>query len=215
MNIDLHTHSYGSPDGSLSVADYKIALQSGLNAIAVTDHDRIDTALHIQEELGDRIIVGQEITTSQGEIVGLFLSELVRPKQTAKATAVAIHKQGGLVYIPHPFETVRKGLTQKVLDEIAELVDIIEVFNGRAFFQNKGPQAATWARVHGKQLAASSDAHGKRGLGSCYTTIVKMPTSENLVSQLKVGRLITDRPPLSSLLYPKLNRLHGKIRRKT
>lgn len=215
MNIDLHTHSYGSPDGSLSIADYKTALDGGLDAIAITDHDRIDAALAIQKKLGSKIIIGQEITTTTGEIIGLFLTKKIEPKQSAKETADAIRAQGGLVYIPHPFETVRKGLPKTVLNDIAELVDIVEVFNGRAFFQNKGPQAATWARLHGKQVAASSDAHGKKGLGTCYTSVSRTPDAKNLVKQLEVGRLTTNRPPFSSLLYPKLNRLRGKIPRKT
>ncbi len=215
MNIDLHSHSHGSPDGSLVATDYKAALASGLDFIAITDHDSIDAAQKIRKQLGPKIIIGQEVTTTDGEIIGLFLSKKVEPKLSAKETAVAIKQQGGLVYIPHPFETVRKGLPKTVLDDISVLVDIVEVFNGRALFQNKGPQAATWARLHGKQVAASSDAHGKKGLGSCYTTIAKTPDAKNLVKQLEVGRLVTNRPPFSSLLYPKLNRLRGKIPRKT
>lgn len=212
--IDLHTHSTGSPDGGISVQQYIQTIQSGaLDYIAVTDHDRIDIALAIQQELGDQIIVGQEVTSSQGELVGLYLKEQVKPGQTAKQTAQAIRAQGGIVYVPHPFETVRKGMTKATLDNIVDLVDIVEVHNGRAFFQNKGPLAATWAKLNNKAIAASSDAHGVRGLGTTFSTLPDAPSRANLVKQLSRGRLTTKRPPVSTLLYPKLNRLRGKIRR--
>ncbi len=212
--IDLHTHSIGSPDGGLTATDYSALLNAQvLHFIAVTDHDRIDTAQELQKTLGDQIIVGQEITTSQGEIIGLYLSEKITPGQTAQQTVKAIKQQGGLVYIPHPFETVRKGIPKEVLDSIAGLADIVETHNGRAVFQNKGPAAVAWARLHGKVSAASSDAHGKRGMATSFTTISGVPTRDNLVELLKTGRQQTARPPLHSLLYPKYHRLRGKLKK--
>lgn len=215
VHIDLHTHSTGSPDGSLSLADYAQALSSSLDYIAITDHDEIYRAQVIQKELGNQIIIGEEITTSEGELVGLFLTKRVLSGQSALATAKAIRAQGGLVYVPHPFETVRKGMPRSVLDTLADVVDIVEAHNGRAFFQNKGPLATTWARLHSKPVCASSDAHGRRGLGTTMTTVAAAPTAKNLVELLQNGRLITARPPLFSLLYPKLNRFRGTIRRKS
>ena len=215
ISIDLHTHSVGSPDGSITVDDYRRMLsENTLQYIAITDHDTIEAACAIQSRLGQNIIIGEEITTTEGEIIGLFLKERITPQQTALATAKAIKAQGGLVYIPHPFETVRKGITRTALDTISQLVDIVEVNNGRAVFQNKGPQAATWAKLNNKAVCASSDAHGAKGLGATYTQIAEAPTVKNLVEQLQNGRLATKRPPLSSLLYPKLNRVRGKLKRK-
>src|SRR5690606_35884246 len=112
---------------------------------AVTDHNTIAFAQELNAKLGAQIVVGEEITAREGEIVGLFLTEKVKPGMSAADTARAIKQQGGLVYIPHPFETVRKGLPLTVLDAIAEDVDIIEIRNGRAVFQNKGKQAEAWA----------------------------------------------------------------------
>ena len=212
--IDLHTHSIGSPDGGITLEDYRQLLNNNvLDVIAITDHDSIDQAVAIQKELGSRIIVGEEITTQDGELIGLFLSKKVEPGQSAQATAKAIKIQGGLVYVPHPFETVRKGITQSVLDSIVDNVDIVEVHNGRAVFQNKGPQAATWARLNNKICAASSDAHGSKGLGTTYTITNSIPTKETLLRELKTGRLTTQRPPLLSLFYPKYHRLRAKIKK--
>lgn len=136
--VDFHTHSTASPDGSIKAAQYKQLLDSGrLDAIAVTDHNRIDFALALQQELGSKIIVGEEIMTTEGEIIGLFLKELVPAKLSPLETVQAIKKQGGLVYIPHPFETVRKGLQAKSLAAITDYIDIMEVYNGRAMLQNR------------------------------------------------------------------------------
>lgn len=207
-NVDLHTHSIASPDGGIRLEQYVDVLESGLlDCLAITDHDTISAALELHQTLGDRIIVGEEITTAEGEIIGLFLKEPVQPKLSVKETAKAIKAQGGLVYIPHPFETVRKGLDEFSLAAIRDLIDIIEVHNGRAVFQNKGSQAVAWAKVHHKAACASSDAHGMKGLGTTYTSIPEMPTADTLVAQLGHGRLTTGKPPLITLLYPKANRL--------
>jgi len=211
--IDLHTHSSASPDGGITQAEYGQILESeSLHAVAITDHDRIDFALRMRDILGEKIIVGQEVTTRDGEIIGLFLQQPVKPGQSAKDTAVAIHAQGGLVYIPHPFETVRKGVTQVTLDSIIDEVDIVEAYNGRAFVQNRGPQAITWARMHQKPIVSSSDAHGAKGLGATYSLVKQRPSRDNLLKLLPQAQHAMQRPPLYSLLYPKANRLVRKLK---
>lgn len=212
IKLDLHTHSHASPDGGITADQYATALEDNiLDFIAVTDHDSIDEAKRLHESLGERIIVGEEITTLHGEIIGLFLHKVIPPGQSALKTVQAIKEQGGLVYIPHPFETVRKGITQTDLDHIAELVDIVEVYNGRALLQNRGPEATTWARMNGKVAAASSDAHGIKGVGSAYSTIKESPSKNNLIELLRLAHLHMRRPPMKTLLYPKANRLLKKF----
>ena len=215
IRIDLHTHSVGSPDGGLSSADYaQLLANKQLDVIAITDHDRIDVAEAIQKELGANIIVGEEITTTHGEIIGLYLTSRIAPGLSPLHTAEAIKKQGGLVYIPHPFETDRRGIDKDSLAHIAHLVDIVEVHNGRALFQNKGPQAAAWARMHNKPGASSSDAHGIKGVGTSYTAVTTLPTAKTLADLLHTSEKHVVSPPLMSLLYPKYNRLRGKLKRK-
>lgn len=205
--VDFHTHSSASPDGSISAAQYKRLLQRKLQCIAVTDHDTIDGALALQREIGDAIIVGQEITTAQGELIGLFLQTAIPAGLSAAETAKQIKAQGGVVYVPHPFETVRKGVSVEVLDEIAKLVDVIEVCNGRAVFQNKGQQAKAWAEAHNIAQASASDAHGLHGLGRTYTLLHDFPTATTLAGLLRESTLVTRKAWLPSLLYPKINRL--------
>ncbi len=212
--VDLHTHSDASPDGGITLTQYQKALQSGqLDYIAITDHNRIDGALAIKQALGDKIIVGEEIMTMSGEIIGLFLTEAVPAGLTPIETVRLIKEQHGLVYIPHPFETVRKGLHPGILEELAPYIDVMEVCNGRVFLQNRSSQAVVWARLNQVVGGASSDAHGYLGLGKTYTCINEAPAADNLVHLLTTASTITARPKTRSLLYPKYHRLRRKLRR--
>lgn len=211
--IDFHTHSTASPDGGLTQEQYDHALSSGLlDCVAITDHNRIDNAVALRRALGEsRVIVGEEIMTTKGEIIGLFLEKPVLAGLSPAATVRAIKEQGGLVYVPHPFENVRHGLQRRTLEAIADLVDIVEVHNGRAWLRNRGPQAVAWTKLHHKLRAASSDAHGQRGLGSGITMLAEIPTRETLKRLLAKGHLLTRPPRWHSLFYPKLHRLGRKL----
>jgi predicted metal-dependent phosphoesterase TrpH len=214
FKVDLHTHSVVSPDGSITADQYHRAIGSNLlDVIAITDHNRIDFAQELAHKMGDIIIVGEEIMSTAGEIIGLFLKKVVEPGLTPQETIKQIKDQGGLVYIPHPFETVRKGLHPSTLSEIIDYIDVIEICNGRAFFQNKSQQAVVWARINGKRGAASSDAHGFRGLGTTYMSFPEKPTRDNFLELLSAGVPMTSRPSVRALLYPKLNRLRKKVGR--
>ena len=214
--VDLHTHSEGSPDGGLHLDDYRWALESGmLQCVAITDHNTIAFAIEAQKLLGERIIVGEEISTKDGEIVGLYLTHDVKAGLTAAEACKTIKRQHGLVYVPHPFETVRSGVTVRTLDDIAPFVDIVEVHNGRAIFQNRGPAAQAWATRHKVAVAASSDAHGRRGWGRTFTTVGTMPTRDTLVELLQSANASrsTKTVGLLGALYPKRNRLRRRLQR--
>lgn len=212
--VDLHTHSTASPDGGITAEQYQQLLADNvLDCIAITDHNTIGLALHLHKQLGNTIIVGEEIDTRQGEIIGLFLKEAVPAGLDLADAIAAIKVQGGLVYLPHPFETVRKGISKHNLDPVAGFVDIVEVYNGRAVAQNKGPEATVWARLQQKPGAASSDAHGVKGVGTAFTTLSEPPTAKNLLKLLPTAHLTMKRPPIHSLLYPKLHRLRRRLKR--
>lgn len=210
--IDLHTHSIMSPDGGIAADQYASALNKNiLDVIAITDHNSLDFAISLQKRLGDRIIVGEEIMTSGGEISGLYLKKTIRPGLSPLETVQNIKDQGGLVYIPHPFESVRHGLGPEIMEELIDYIDIVEVCNGRAFLQNRSTQAAIWAKLNRVIGAASSDAHGMRGLGKTYTRVPDLPLQDNLLKILSHGIPVTDRPGVRSLLYPKYHVLRKKI----
>ena len=167
----------------------------------------------MQKALGqENIIVGEEISSSQGDIIGLFLTEEIPPGMNAQDTIDAIKSQNGLVYIPHPFEKVRTSMQIDVLGAVADDVDIIEGFNGRALTHRQTKTAISWAKERSIPLAASSDAHGYKGLGRCYTNILNLPTRENLVLELQNGSPVFSRPPFYTLLYPKINRFKNALR---
>jgi len=207
VSADLHTHSVASPDGGLTIGNYKHMLAFGrLDVVAVTDHNRIDFAVKLHQELGDVVIIGEEITAREGEIIGLYLHEAIPAGMSVAETVEHIHAQGGLVYVPHPFETVRKGLPLEALNHIAKQVDIIETYNGRTL-QSRGELAQKWADEHTVPGASSSDAHGKRGWGNSASILTTMPTRKSLVSLLSTATYNTASTGTIGRLYPKLNHL--------
>ncbi len=209
--IDLHTHSTASDDGGITPDQYqRLIKEEALNYIAITDHNTIKQAIKLHKMLGNAIIVGEEIDSTQGEIIGLYLKDPIPKGMSALETAKAIKSQGGLVYIPHPFETVRHGISKTALIKIINMVDIIEVFNGRALFQNKGPEAVTVAKINNLPGASSSDAHGIKGISTAYSIVAKQPTATNLPQLLQKARFSVKRPPLRALFYPKVNRIRKR-----
>lgn len=211
--VDLHTHSVASSDGGISLYQYQYILEEQiLDVLAITDHGTTDFALNAQQVLGSsRVIAGQEIMTSAGEIIGLFLKATISDGLSPEATIDNIKAQNGLVYIPHPFETIRHGLHPEILESLVNSVDIIEVCNGRAFLQNRGQQSVVWARLNHKPGAAGSDAHSLKGVGRTYNNLSDKPNQSNLAELLRRGTIITKRPLASALLAPKFNRIKKKI----
>jgi predicted metal-dependent phosphoesterase TrpH len=176
---DLHSHSRASFD---SLADPKAmlerALRLGLTHLAITDHERIDGAQRAVELAGDRlaVIVGEEVRTRDGDLIGLFLQRAVAPGMSAAETAAAIHEQGGLVGLPHPFDGFRSsggsrtGGASGRLEELAALVDYVETHNARAY-RDANPQAAAFAVRHSLPGVASSDAHSVMEVGIASTVL--------------------------------------------
>ena len=211
IKIDLHTHSEASHDGGLNISQYKHALEDKLDCIAITDHNRIDFAQFAKQELGDRIIIGEEIKTTAGEIIGLFLTSKIAPFQSIETTIKEIKSQGGVVYIPHPFEKIRSGISELYLRAILDKIDIIEAINGRAYFDNRTKQATKFAREHGVSGASSSDSHGVHGWGETYSIITKKPTPQTLPILIANAQLVYTKPSIRTILYPRLNKFKKAI----
>ncbi len=212
ITIDLHTHSVASPDGSLTEKDYLRMLEVGeLDFVAITDHNTADFALglkkQLSQELGKKIIVGEEIRTTKGEIIGLYLTKTISKLLSPLETVKEIRRQGGLVCIPHPFERVRRGMQLHDLDAIADEVDIIEVHNGRAVFQNKSKQAYAWAAAHQCLGVASSDSHAVPGWGTTYTILAAEPSRQNLLELVASAEFVVAFPGVKAVVYPKINKL--------
>ncbi len=188
---DLHCHSRASFD---SLADpaamVERALRLGLTHLAITDHERIDGAQRALELAGDRllVIVGEEVRSRDGDLIGLFLERAVEPGLSAAETAAAIHEQGGLVGLPHPFDGFRAsggsqalGATDR-LEELAAIIDYVEAHNARAY-RDANPQAAAFAARHSLPAVASSDAHSVMEVGIASTVL---PGSFTTAAELRV-----------------------------
>jgi predicted metal-dependent phosphoesterase TrpH len=215
MKIDLHTHSEASYDGGITAKQYAYLVNRRvLDIIAITDHDRIDFAQAMQKKHGSQhIIVGEEITTIEGELIGLYLTKHIEPGMTARETADAVHEQNGIVCVPHPFEKIRRGIQLDTLNLIANHIDIVETFNGRTLSPKLGVEAYAWAKKHAIPVVASSDAHGIRGAGYTYTIIESWAGKTTLTAELAKATFSKSKPPLVAFLYPKINTVKNKLRR--
>ncbi len=177
IEVDLHMHTDHSTDCATPVdVLLQTARDRGLGAIAITDHNEISGALEarqIAEELGDiKVIVAEEVKTAeQGEVIGLFLEEKI-PKGLSMAETIAeIRRQGGLVYVPHPFDRFHSVPDYEHLIEIVEEVDILEVFNPRVALTAFNEEAERFARKYRIVSGAGSDSHVAQGLGSVRVRI--------------------------------------------
>jgi len=165
----------------------------------------------MKKKLGNAIIVGEEIKTKDGEVIGLFLSETIPPHLSIENTVDIIHEQKGLVYIPHPFEKERISVSFQTMEKMYKKIDIIETFNARSLGRKKTHHTATVAREYGLAQAASSDAHCKLGLGTAYCIIEKELEKETILPLLQRAIMKTEYAPLLSYACPFLNKIKHKI----
>lgn len=210
--LDLHTHSIHSKDGGITEGDYKLILDCGkLDYIAITDHDDVSFALSLQKKLGDRIIVGEEIRTAEGEVIGLFLQKKIPPQLSLGETIARIKEQQGLVYLPHPFCHNRFGVSETAIAGFEKNIDIVEHFNPRNIVHTDNVHAEQFALTHTFSVAASSDAHCVGEFGKTYSYISAVPTKKNLVTLLQQAEYLTSYTSFFHLFCPKKNTLKKKI----
>lgn len=210
--VDFHTHSIISQDGGITASQYEKILRSGaLDCVAITDHNETGFARIMQEKLGEQVIVGEEIATTEGELIGLYLKETIPEGISVEEAVASIKHHGGLVYVPHPFEHFRKGLQQSSIDRIIADIDIIEVFNGRGRFRGKPELALQLAMENSIPQAASSDAHGWRGLGNTSSALKEFPSRETIKKLLATATLDKTYAPFYTFFYPMFNRVKNSV----
>jgi predicted metal-dependent phosphoesterase TrpH/glycosyltransferase involved in cell wall biosynthesis len=171
IHVDLHMHTDHSPDCATPVRTLlETAKERGLGAIAITDHNEVSGALEaraIAEEVGVKVIVAEEVKTAeQGEVIGLFLDEKIERGMTMAETIAEIRRQGGLVYVPHPFDRLHSVPDYEHLLGIVEEIDILEVFNPRVALTAFNEEAERFAAKYRIVPGAGSDSHVAQGLGS-------------------------------------------------
>jgi predicted metal-dependent phosphoesterase TrpH len=184
--LDLHCHTSASFDSLASpAAVVRAAASRGLTHLTITDHDRIDGALEARELAaretpGLTVLVGQEIRTQAGDLIGAFLREAIPPGLSAPEAVAAVRDQGGLVGIAHPFDRFRGSLGRgeaPELEAVAASVDWIETWNARLMLGDGNAQATKLAERIGVPGVAVSDAHTTLEVGIAWTTVQGDPST--------------------------------------
>jgi glycosyltransferase involved in cell wall biosynthesis len=202
IDVDLHMHTDHSHDCATPVEVLLAeARERGLGAIAVTDHNEISGALEAQAKAPDglQVIVGEEVKTAdQGEVIGLFIRELIPRGMTLAETIAEIRRQGGLVYVPHPFDRLHSVPDYEHLVAVLDDVDAIEVFNPRVAISEFNEEAVRFAAKYRMPAGAGSDAHVPQGLGSVRIRMRQFDGPQEFLESLRDADII--RNP-ASLLY--------------
>lgn len=185
-------HTMYSMDSSMSLEQIIArCLETSINCVAITDHGTIAGAVKMQEIAPFTTIMGEEVLTASGDMIGLFLAEEIPNGLSAEETAIRIKDQGGLVCIPHPFTRLRSSaLTKKVVETILPYIDIIEVFNSRSFLLNNPYNLRVFAQTHGLYASAGSDAHTPGEIGNAYVEMPEFNGRDDFLQALSQGKII-------------------------
>jgi predicted metal-dependent phosphoesterase TrpH len=199
---DLHMHTDHSNDCAVPVPallDHAEAI--GLGAIAITDHNVFSGAREAVELARDRaltVIPGEEVKTKSGEVIGLFLSEEIPRGLSMGDTIAAIRDQGGVVYLPHPFDRLHTIPDASTLHRHLAEIDVFEVYNARLLFDAMNDEAVRFARKYNLTMGAGSDAHVLQGVGTGLVRMRAFETPEEFLISLRSAEIVR-RP--KSLLY--------------
>ncbi len=207
IDVDLHMHTDHSGDCATPVEVLLArAQEEGLGAIAVTDHNEISGALEARKQAAEldpahpvKVIVAEEVkTASQGEVIGLFIEEKIPRGLSLEETVAEIKRQGGLVYVPHPFDRMHSVPDYEHMLSILDDVDAIEVFNPRVAIGAFNEEATRFAAKYRIVAGAGSDSHVAQGLGSVRIRMRDFDGPAEFMQSLRDADILT-RP--TSLLY--------------
>jgi predicted metal-dependent phosphoesterase TrpH/glycosyltransferase involved in cell wall biosynthesis len=201
IDCDLHMHTDHSPDCATPVdVLLETAKRRGLGAIAVTDHNEISGALEARERAdGIKVIVSEEVKTAhEGEVIGLFIEEKIPRGMTLKETIDAIHAQGGLAYVPHPFDRLHSVPDYEHLLKVVADIDVLEVFNARVAVRGFNEEAQRFADKYRLVAGAGSDSHVAQGLGTVKIRMRDFDSAREFLESLRDADILHKR---KSLIY--------------
>ena len=190
--VDCHLHSAYSGDARITIDEISEALTTGVvDMVCVTDHNSVRGGQVLAERHPDRVIVGSEVKTWAGEIIGLFLSAHVPRRSDPAEVCEAIRAQGGLVYIPHPFCPLHSGVRRDVLDDLCDrgLVDIIETFNAKASLDSANREAVDYAAARALPGGGGSDAHYPEFVGRGWVDVPEFDDAASFLAALGHGEV--------------------------
>jgi len=190
LTVELHSHTIVSEDCLMRPADIvRICRAKGIDRLAVTDHNRISGARAVAALDPALVIIGEEIMTTQGELLGYFLREEIPAGLSPVETIARLRAQGAAISVSHPFDRLRHGAWQAAdLAAILPLVDAIEVFNARCIYPEDNARALAFAHEHGKLGSVGSDAHSQRELGRAVLLMEAAASAAELVAGFAAGQ---------------------------
>lgn len=197
--VSFHNHSEYSWDCQIKLAKLEQrCLERGVSVITITDHNEIAGAKRAAREFHNvRVLIGEEIETADGEIVGLFLTSKIEPGLSLGETIEEIHAQRGLAIVVHPFDRLRRHvITRDALLRHRTEFDAIEVYNSRTVFARDNEIAYAYARDHHKPMIVGNDAHTLGEVGLSLTTLPNFATSGEFIDGLARATFSTARAPL-------------------
>lgn len=193
LKVDLHSHTPQSDDCRMSYEQIvEGCRRRGIDALAVTDHGTMAGAFELRRRAPFLVIPSCEIKTERGELIGLFLQEPVPGGMSLADTAAAIREQGGVVYLPHPFDRLRRSAVIRFvsdMDALLDHIDVVEGINARCIFPADNRRAQAWAARHGLPLGAGSDAHTMGELGRAYVQMEAFDGPMAFLESIRGGRL--------------------------
>jgi hypothetical protein len=190
----IHVHTDYSPDARTPVdAIVRTAKADRIGCVAVTDHNTIRGAEALAARASFRVIIGAEISTAQGHLIGLFLDEDVPRGRPAAETADRIHDQGGLVLAPHPFARACAFSLNDTTEQIADRIDAVEVFNAQNPIPYDDRRAVEFARRHGLPAFAGSDSHLPCSIAPCYQWMDPFDGAASFLESLRGASLVAAR----------------------
>ena len=193
VRVDLHSHTMWSGDSTTTPDELERAvIESGIDVLCITDHNAIAGAVGLVDRLPCRVVVGEEMRTSAGELIGLFLTDRVPMGLSPDDSARAIRAQGGVVYVPHPFDPMRRNLAEPALIRLADdgLLDAIEVLNAKTSLGSLNRRAAEFAEEHRLLGGAGSDAHVPDAIGAAYVEMPDFDGPKEFLANLGRGRVV-------------------------
>ncbi|HUQ39461.1 MAG TPA: PHP domain-containing protein [Acidimicrobiales bacterium] len=193
VRVDMHMHTMWSGDATTTPDELVTAVQeSAIDVLCITDHGTTNGAFELAGVLPCRVVVGQELRTWAGEIIGLFLTERIPYGAQPADAARRIRDQGGLVYIPHPFDPLRHCMEPTVLRELVDagLVDALEVFNAKTSLAHLNAEAVEFAAEHGLPGGVGSDAHEPSAIGAAYIEMPDFDGPASFLTRLADGRVV-------------------------
>ena|ERR1041385_6352047 len=190
VRVDLHLHSSASWDCDVPPGVVAVRCRSlGLGPVFLTDHDTMNGALELRRADPLGVVAGQEVTTAEGELIGLFLERPIEPGLPAEEAARRIKAQGGLVYLQHPYDRRRRSLPEATIERLAAGIDVVEVFNGRSAPADNR-RAEDLREILDAAPGAGSDAHTLEEIGGVYVELPAFSDAPDFLAKLRRARIV-------------------------